>query len=229
MKYWCALILGVLSVVYQAFPLMGETVRLKSGRKVELIDGKLQKKVAEEIYREAEGLMKKGRLDLTSDYLQLILNRAKGRVVSQARAAQEKARKIEYGSFVVLRNSEVRKGKVQAHLRADLLGLEGKDKIPLWDIEEIVAEYHVGFSRVTKTFYPMTILEIKSRNRGIQTSRITGEIEFVVKKEDGSVVKEVLGKAYELLRDRDLARQIDAMTEDRIIKVVIYPDLRTTQ
>lgn len=208
---------------------MGETVRLRSGREVEIIDGTLPKKMAKEIYREADDLMRNGRLDLADDYLRLILDRARGTVVSQARAAQEKARKIEYGSFVVLRNSEVLRGKVQAHLRAHLLGLEGKDKIPLWEVEEITAEYHAGFSRVTKTFYPLTILEIKLRNRGIQTSRITGEIEFVVEKEGGPVIRAVLGKAYELLRDRDLAGQIEAMTNDRIIKVVIYPDLRNPQ
>lgn len=229
MKFWCALMLGALSVVYQAFPLMGETVRLRSGREVEIIDGTLPKKTAEEIYREADDLMRNGRLDLADDYLRLILDRARGAVVSQARAAQEKARRIEYGSFVVLRNSEVLRGKIRAHLRAHLLGLEGKDKIPLWDVEEIVAEYHAGFSRVTKTFYPMTILEIKLRNRGIQTSRITGEIEFVVEKEGGSVIRAVLGKTYELLREQDLGGQIEAMTKDRIIKVVIYPDLRTPQ
>ncbi|MFQ5849880.1 MAG: hypothetical protein ACE5JU_04740 [Candidatus Binatia bacterium] len=229
MSSWRKLVLAGLFMVYPPSPLLGETVRLRSGRVVEIIDGQVPKKAAEEIYHEAEGLMRTGRLDLARDNWQLILDRGQGHIVSQARAAQEKARRIEYGSLVILRNGEVLRGKVRAHLRTDLLGLEGKKEIPIWQVEEIAAEYHPGYSRVTRTFYPLTILEIKLRNRGIQTSRITREIEFTIETKDGLVRKAVLGKAYELLRPGDLGRRIETVTEDRIIRVSVYPDLKSPQ
>ncbi len=118
------------------------------------------------------------------------------------------------------------KGKIRADLRADLLGLEGKEEIPLWRLEEIVAEYHPGYSQVSKTLYPLTLLEIKFRAGELKASRITSQIEFVVEAADGSVVKALLGKEYEVLRTGDLGGQLQAMTTERITKVVIYPDLK---
>ncbi len=207
-------------------PLLGEAIRLRSGKEVEIIDGQLPEKVAAELEREADGWLKKGRLDFAGDYWQLIVDRAKGTVATRARAAQERVRKAEYGSFVILGNGSMLKGRIEANLRADLLGLEGREEIPLWRLEEIVAEYHPGYSQVSKTFYPLTLLEIKFRAGELKASRITSEIEFVVEAADGSVVKALLGSEYEVLRAGDLGGQIQAMTTERITKVVIYPDLK---
>lgn len=227
MKFCLNAVLATLSLLFFCqSPLLGETIRLRSGKEVEIIDGQLPEKGAAELEREADGWLKKGRLDFAGDYWQLIVDRAKGAVVTRARAAQERVRKAEYGSFVILGNGSMLKGKIRADLRADLLGLEGKEEIPLWRLEEIVAEYHPGYSQVSKTFYPLTLLEIKFRAGELKASRITSQIEFVVEAADGSVVKALLGREYEVLRTGDLGGQLQAMTTERITKVVIYPDLK---
>lgn len=225
-KFCLTAVIVTLSFLSHRPLLFGETVTLRSGKEVEIIDGQVPEKVAAELYRETEGLLKRGRLDLASDYWRLIVERAKGSVVTRARASLEKIAQAEYGSFVVLGNGEILKGKIKAFLRADLLGLEGKEEIPLWRLEEIVAEYHPGYSQVSKTFYPLTLLEIKFRAGELKASRITGEVEFMVEGADGSVVRALLGKEYEVLRTEDLGGQIQAMTTERITKVVIYPDLK---
>jgi len=229
MKFCLTAALVTLSFLSYRPLLFGETVTLRSGKEVEIIDGQLPEKVAAELYREAEDLLKKGRLDLAGDYWQLIVERAKGGAITRARAAQEKIGKVEYGSFVVLGNGKILRGKVRAFLRADLLGLEGKEEIALWRLEEIVAEYHPGYSQVSKTFYPLTLLEIKFRDGELKAARITGEVEFMVEGADGAVVRALLGKEYEVLRDGDLGGQLQAMTTERITKVLIYPDLKRAE
>ena len=111
-------------------------------------------------------------------------------------------------------------------MRADLLGLEGKEEISIWQLDEIVAEYHPGFSQVSKTYYPLTLLEIRFRGQKMKGSRISREIEFAVEAEDGSVTKALLGKDYEILRPQNVGEQMEALTADRILKVIIYPDIR---
>jgi len=219
-----ALALETLQVEMKA-PLSRETVKLKSGREVQLVDGEVPEKVAEEIYRAAEQLLKHGRIDLAGEYWQLIVDKTKGGIVSRAIAAQEKRKKIEYGSFVVLKSAKVLRGKVNAHIRAHLLGLEGNEEIPLWQVEEIVAEYHPEYSFVSESFYPLTKLRIKLRAQERRASRITGEVEFVVEAADGSTTKTLLGKEYVLLRPKDASHQLETMIADRIVRVVIYPDL----
>ena len=226
MKFCLKAALVTLSFLSYQPLLLGETVTLRSGKEVEIIDGQVPEKVAGELYREGEELLRKGRLDLAGDYWQLIVERAKGGVVTRARASREKIGKVEYGSFVVLGNEEILRGRIKAFLRADLLGLEGREEIPLWRLEEIVAEYHPGYSQVSKTFYPLTLLEIKFRDGELKAARITGEVELMVEGANGSVVKALLGKEYEVLRSGDLDGQIEAMTKERITRIVIYPDLK---
>ena len=110
-----------------------------------------------------------------------------------------------------------------------LLGLEGREELPIWRVEEIVAEYHPGYSFVSKTFYPLTLLEIKFRGSELKSARITGEVEFVVHTADGRVKRGLLGKEYQVLNPDDLIGQLSAMTADRISKVVIYPDIKRAE
>lgn len=206
---------------------MGETLRLKSGREVEIIDGRIPHKVAEDLFREASEQLKMGRLEFAGEYWELIADKMRGLPLA-ARAAEARAKipKIEYSSLILLKNGKTVKGKVKAHLRADLLGLEGKEEIFLWQLEEIVAEYHPGYSWVSKSYYPLTLLEIKFRGGERKTSRTMAEIEFEVEGADGSVAKMVLGNRFEILRPHDLGGQLDEKTHDRIIKVVIYPEIK---
>lgn len=205
---------------------MAETVTLRSGKEFEIIDGALPERAAEELLREASDWLKKGRLDFAREYWQLLAEKGKGSAVARAKAAQERMRKAEYTSFVVLRSGKIVTGKLKAHLRSDLLGLEGKEEILLWQIEEIIAEYHPGYSWVSKSYYPLTLLEIKFRAGERRTSRTTAEIEFEVEGEDGSLSRMVLGNSFEIMRPQDLGGQIEAKTNDRIMKVVMYPDIK---
>ncbi|MDH3444245.1 MAG: hypothetical protein OEN50_10010 [Deltaproteobacteria bacterium] len=207
-------------------PSSGETLQLRSGREVEIIDGRVPDKVAAELLREASALQKSGQLDLAREFWQLLANKTKGPLAARAAAAREKIQSIEYSSVVVLKNGIIAHGKITANLRADLLGLEGKEEIPLWQIEEIVAEYHPGYSAVSKTYYPLTLLEIKFRSGERQTSRTMAEIEFAVAGTDGSLQQMILGSRYEILRPQDVGEQIDARTQDRIMKVMVYAELK---
>jgi uncharacterized protein (DUF2249 family) len=213
-------------LIFQITPVAAQPIRLKSGQEVEIIDGKIPEKVAENLYHEAEALFKKGRLDLAREYWQLLVEKAQGAVLAHAEASLKRAQTVEFSSFVILRNDQVLRGRVKADLRMDLVGLEGKDEIPLWEVVELIAEYHVGYSQVSKTFYPLTILEIRLRDHKMQTSRITREVEFVIEGEDGSATRAYLGKSYEILRPDHLNEQIEQLAADRILKVVIYPLLK---
>lgn len=212
-------------ILFQVTSVRAETIVLRSGNPVEIIDGRLTVKGSEEVLREASDWLKKGRLDYAREYWNLLAEKGKGEAVAKAQTAHQRVQNIEYESFIVLGTRKVVKGKVSASLRSDWLGLEGKEEIPLWQVEEIAAEYHPGLSQVSKTFYPLTLLEIKLRGKKLQGAKSTAEIEFIVETPGGAVEKATLGKVYQLLRPEDLDKQIDAATRDRIIKVVIYPGL----
>ena len=221
--------IGYLTAIFvflQCYTLAAETVLLRSGKEVEIIDGALAAKGTEEVLREASDWLKKGRLDYAREYWKLLTEKGKGAPAARAKAAQEKLRNIEYKSFIILKDGKILTGKIKADdLRTDLLGLEEKQEVPIWALEEVVAEYHAGYSRVTKTFYPLTVLEIKFRGLSLKTSRITQELEFIVEAENGATTRAILGKNYEILRPEKLDNQLDALTEGRILKIVVYPNL----
>ena len=212
-------------ILSQAASLRAETIVLRSGNPVEIIDGRLTAKHSEDVLREASDWLKKGRLDYARECWNLLAEKGKGEAVAKAKAAKQRVQNIEYESFIVLGTRRIVKGKVSANLRSDWLGLEGKEEIPLWQVEEIAVEYHPGLSQVSKTFYPLTLLEIKLRGKKLQAAKSTAEIEFAVETAGGAVEKAVLGKLYQLLRPEGLDKQIEAATRDRIIKVVVYPGL----
>jgi hypothetical protein len=221
---------GYLCTVFlflQFSPLAAETVLLRSGKEVEIIDGALTAKGAEEVLREASDWLNKGRLDYAREYWKLLTEKGKGAPAARAKAAQEKLRNIEYKSFIMLKDGTILTGKIKADLRTDLLGLEDKQEVPIWALEEIVAEYQPGYSRITKTFYPLTLLEIKFRGLRLKASRMTQEVEFMVEAENGPVSRAILGKEYEILRPDDLGEQLETLTKGRILKIVVYPNLTT--
>jgi len=219
---------GMLFVVFffQSPFLWGETVRLRSGKEFQIVDGKVSEKDTAEIFHEAEEMLRGGMLAIAGEYWQLVIDRGRGALVANAKSAQEKLPGIERGSFLRLWGGEVLKGKIEANLRADLLGLEGKEEIPIWRVQEIVAEYHAGYSFVSKSFYPLTLLEIKLRGSELKSARITGEVEFIVHTANGQTKRAVLGMEYQVLRPDDLVGQLSTITADRISKVVIYPDIK---
>jgi len=222
--------IGLLSAVFvslQFSSLAAETVLLRSGKEVEIIDGALTAKGAEDVLREATDWLNKGRLDYAREYWKLLTEKGKGAPAARAKAAQEKLRNMEYKSFIMLKDGRTLTGRIKSDLRTDLLGLEDKLEVPIWALEEIVAEYQPGYSRVTKTFYPLTLLEIKFRGQKLKTSRITQELAFTIEEEKGPVTRAILGKEYEILRPNDLGEQIETLTNGRILKIVIYPNLAT--
>jgi len=221
---------GYLCTVFlllQFSPLVAETVLLRSGKEVEIIDGALSAKGAEEVLREASDWLKKGRLDYAREYWKLLTEKGRGTPASRAKAEQQRLHNVEYKSFILLRDGKILTGKIKADLRTDLLGLEDKQEVPIWAIEEIVAEYHPGYSQVSKTYYPLTLLEIKFRGQKLKSSRITQELEFTIEEEKGPVTRAILGKEYEILRPNDLGEQLNTLTKGRILKIVIYPNLAT--
>ena len=150
-------------------------------------------------------------------------------MISLAKQTQEEVTEVEYSSRIHLGNGKILTGKVFANLRRHLLGLERKEEIPIWEVEEIDAEYQAGYSQVSKTFYPTIILEIKLEGEQLQTTRMIGEVEFMVEEKDGSVTPLILGSPYKLLKSENLPQTLKELSQDRIIKVVIYPSLRFPQ
>ena len=227
MKCWLAALLAALFISLWVANSIAETVRLRSGKEVEIIDGALTAKGADDVLREASDWLKKGRLDYAREYWKLLTEKGRGTPASRAKAEQERLRNIEYKSFIMLRDGKTFAGKIKADLRMDLLGLDGQQEVPIWAIEEIVAEYHLGFSQVSKTYYPLTLLEIKFRGQKLKASRIAQELEFTIEEEKGLVTRAILGKDYEILRPNNLGEQIETLTNGRILKIVIYPNLIT--
>ena len=225
MKGFLASGAGIACAFFALYPLCAETVQLGRGREVEIIDGKVPQQMAEELFHAAADLIKKGNIETARDYWKLLVEKGPGDMPARVRTAQARIAEIERQSFVVLRDGSVVKGKISTALRTDLLGFEGKDDIPSALIKEISAEYHPGYSRVSRTFYPLTLLEVIFRSGEVKHSRITGQIELSVETDGSALKKVVLGKDYEILRPDNLARQIEAMTSDRVIKIVIYPNL----
>ena len=225
-KLWCGGVVSAIFVIVHFSYSLAETLLLRSGKEVEIVDGALSPKAAEIVLGEASGWLKKGRLDYAREYWKLLTEKAKGTPAARAKEATERVQNAEFESFIILRNGKTLRGKVAANLRHDLLGLEGKEAIPIWQVEEIAAEYHPGLSMVSRTYYPLTLLELKLRGHKLQTTRINREIEFMVETAPGSVQRATLGKSYEIFRPENLSSQIEDVTKDRIVKIVIYPSLR---
>jgi len=225
----CSTFLTCLLLACQTAPLLGEKIRLKSGKEVEVLNGQIPEKSAHALYAEAQEFFQRGRLDLARDYCQFLIKNATGEVISLAKQTQEEVTEVEYSSRIHLGNGKILTGKVFANLRRHLLGLERKEEIPIWEVEEIDAEYQAGYSQVSKTFYPTIILEIKLEGEQLQTTRMIGEVEFMVEEKDGSVTPLILGSPYKLLKGENLSQTLQELSQDRIIKVVIYPSLRFPQ
>ena len=133
---------------------------------------------------------------------------------------------VERSSVVVLKNGRSLKGRLRARIRSDQLGLAGREEIPLWRIEKIEAEYVISYSLVTKTFYLLTLLDIRFRDQPPARTTITEEILLEVEADDGSVTVAPLGYPYELLRKDLMGDRIAEVVQDRIGEVIVCPALR---
>jgi hypothetical protein len=63
---------------------MAETLVLRSGKQLEIIDGALTAKGAEEVLEEAANWLKKGRLDYAREYWRLLTEKSKGMPAARA-------------------------------------------------------------------------------------------------------------------------------------------------
>lgn len=193
----------------------------------------------QELYEEAKGFLRRGKVDLALENCQFLKERAKGEVVSQAAALIEMVKEAEYSSVVLLKNGQVYTGKVTAQLRpdyvglqgqkvppklrTDYLGLEGQDEVPPGSLESLRADYLVGLSRISGIFYLTTMLEIRFRGGGTNGSTISKELEIQVEAKDGVVQTFIIGHDYVMLKEPDLRGQMEDRTRDRVAKILFYP------
>jgi hypothetical protein len=220
------LALTLLTSVLLPFAVAGEEVlRLQSGREVPLSDGTLRSGEAQTLLQEAEDFLKQGRLDLARDNCQAIRAKGNGVFVPEITSLLARIEEVERSSFVVLRNGQLYKGKLQGTLRSDHLGIQGRRDIPLWSIKRIEAEYFINYSQVTKTYYVLTLLEVQFRDASSARARITEEVVLQVEEEGGTVRKAVVGYPYVLLHKRGMSQKFPQMIQDRVSKIVVYPAL----
>lgn len=225
------------------FPLAGseepprDLIRLKSGR--EVAPSRLTPILTRELFEEAKGFLRKGKVDLGLENCQILKEYGKGEIVSQAISLIGMVNQAEYSSMVLLKNGQVYTGKVTAQLRpdylglqgqkvtsklrTDYLGLEGQEEVPMGSLESLKADYMVGLSRISGFFYLTTLVEIRFRGGGSSGSTISKEIEIRVETKDGTSQTFIMGHDYMMLKEPDLKAQLEERTRNRVSKVLFYP------
>lgn len=214
-----------------------DLVRLKSGR--EVVPSRLTPILTRELYEEAKGFLRKGKVDLALENCQLLNEYGKGEIVSQATSLIEMVKQAEYSSMVLLKNGQVYTGKVTAQLRPDYLGLqgqkvpsklrtdylgmEGQEEVAMGSLESLKADYMVGLSRISGFFYLTTMLEIRFRGGSTTGSTISKEIEVRIESKDGTAQTFILGHDYQMLKEPGLKAQVEDLTRNRVAKVLFYP------
>lgn len=201
-------------------------LRLKSGREMLLDRGRLRPGESESLLQEAERFLVSGRLDLAEDNRRAVSDLGSPALADAAASLSKRIDNVERSSVVVLKDGRSLKGRLHARIRSDQLGLPGRDEIPLWRIEKVEAEYVISYSLVTKTFYLLTLLDIRFRGQPPEKTTLTEEILLEVEADDGTVSAAPLGYPYELLRKELMGDRVAEVVQDRIGEVIVYPALR---
>lgn len=203
-----------------------EILRLASGRELVLDRGRLRPGESGSLLQEAERFLMRGRLDLAEDNRRAVSDRGDPALADAAASLSRRIDEVERSSVVVLKNGRSLKGRLRAKIRSDQLGLPAREEIPLWRIEKIEAEYVISYSLVTKTFYLLTLLDIRFRGQPPAKTTITEEILLEVEADDGSVIAAPLGYPYELLRKELMGDRVAEVVQDRIGMVIVYSALQ---
>lgn len=202
----------------------GEFVRFPDGIEVFAPGGRLTSEDLQAALSRAEARISRGELGLARGTLDLVETRSHGLApaVQQLRA---RIRQVEFSSAVILRDGRRIGGRLLGPFRMDHLGLGTKEEISPDLIRRISAEYHLGWSAVSLTFYPLTLTEVEFRDGRTLLGRVTQEIPITLETPDGRVVEAMMGRAYQLLRDEALAKQLLEGDGDRVARVLVYPAL----
>ena len=228
-------------------------IRLKSGREVLVGEKKLKPRLSQDLYQEAIRFFKEGRIELVLENCRLLEEEGAEEITKEASDLIEKIDEAEYSSIVVLEDGQTFKGKVTAQLnpdyiglhgqkvtprlRTDYLGLEGQKEVPFWSMISLQAEYQAKLSNISGYYYLTTVLEIQFRGkpqkaqrtsrRGnggrVESSTISKEIWVHVDDREGNVRHFVMGHDYQMLKEEDLAGQVEELTRGRVKKIHFYP------
>jgi hypothetical protein len=67
------------------------------------------------------------------------------------------------------------------------------------------------------------VTETEFRDGRVRVGRFTQETPVTLEAPDGRMVEVVIGRPYQLLRDKGLAKQMLADDGDRVARILIYP------
>lgn len=201
-----------------------EFLRFPDGVEVFAPDGRLHPHDATAALARVEAQIARGELGLARRMLDLVETRAREPVPETA-ALRARIREVEFSSVVILRDGRRIKGRLVGPFRADRLGLETKREISPDQVRRISAEYHLGWSRVSRTFYPLTVIETEFKDGRTMLGRLTQETSVTLETRDGRLVKVMMGRPYRLLREDQLTKQLLEGDGDRVARILIYPVL----
>ncbi len=201
-------------------------IRLPDGVEVVAPSGRLRPSDIAAALTRVESQITNGQLGLAKTMLKAIGPGVK-KPAAKAAAMRAKIRDVEFSSIVILRNGQKIEGRLLDPFRLDRLGLETKKEISPDLIRRISVEYHLGWSQVSKTFYPLTIVETEFRNGQMLIGRLAQEVLVRVETRDGRVVKVKMGVAYQLLREERLLKQLLDGSQDRVARILVYTTLNS--
>lgn len=202
----------------------GDFVQFPDGVEVLAPGGRLRPTDVAAALERVESQIAEAQLELAQRMLEVLDTRAGG-PVPEAGELRMRIRQAEFSSVVILRDGQRIEGRLVNPFRADRLGLETKEEISPDLVRRISVEYHLGWSQVSQTFYPLTLVETEFRNGRTLIGRTTQETPVTVETRDGRLVKVMMGRAYQLFREERLAKQLVAGDGDRVARILIYPFL----
>jgi hypothetical protein len=202
----------------------GEFVRFPDGVEVFAPGGRLRPEDVAAALVRVEAEIGAGQIARARATLDVVEERAGG-PLPKAAELRQRIRRVEYTSTVILRDGRRIEGRVLEPFRSDRLGLATKEEISPDLLRRISVEYHLGWSAVSLTFYPLTLVEAEFRDGRTMVGRFTHEVPIPVETPDGQVVEVILGRPYRLLRDEGLAKQLLEGDGDRVARILMYPIL----
>lgn len=197
-------------------------VRFPDGVEVLAAGGRLRPADVKAALVRAEARIAEGQLGLAQRILKMAEARAGG-AVPRAAELRQRIRQVEFSSAVILRDGRRIEGRLRDPFRADRLGLETKRDISPDLVRQITVKYHLNWSNVSHTFYPLTLVQTEFRDGRTLVGRMTQETPVTLETPDGRLVEVMIGCAYRLLRKEHLDNEM--VEGDHVAQILIYPAL----
>ncbi|MFQ5552172.1 MAG: hypothetical protein ACE5EW_00360 [Thermoplasmata archaeon] len=199
-------------------------LRFPDGVEVFAPSGRLQAADVAAALGRVEAQISRGELRLAKRMLDLVQTRARD-PVPEVQALRARIREVEFSSVIILRDGQRIEGRLVGPFRADHLGLETKRDISPDEVRRISAEYHLGWSRVSHTFYPLAVIETEFKDGRTLLGRLTQETPVTLETRDGRLVKVMMGRPYQLFREKGVTKQLLEGDGHRVARILVQTAL----